>query len=263
MKWILLWLALAFATHLWLCLRVGKSSVALAVATFFLGPLAALYTLFKHHGDGETSITVPFVANLVVGIGFAVVAWQVLWPMMQAAELERYGMVAGMTAPAAPAAVRSPAAASATVPAAASGPDTGAAAASGSTASGASAPATADVVEMYAQTLREAGLQVSVSRAALPPGVAEVAIYSVTTLGNAAASGPPGAPYIVTLYRCETLAACRSVAGSQMQLSGADRRRMLQNGLLILSTPAPGDPVAGEADLTPTAVASAFRKLQP
>jgi hypothetical protein len=40
---VLLLLGLAFGTQIWLCFRVGRSSVALAVATFFIGFPAALY----------------------------------------------------------------------------------------------------------------------------------------------------------------------------------------------------------------------------
>ena len=42
MGWIFLWLALALATQLWLCFRVARSSIALAIATFFLGSIAAV-----------------------------------------------------------------------------------------------------------------------------------------------------------------------------------------------------------------------------
>lgn len=47
MGWVFLWLALAAITQIWLCFRVARSSVALAVGTFFLGGIAAAYTLFK------------------------------------------------------------------------------------------------------------------------------------------------------------------------------------------------------------------------
>jgi hypothetical protein len=40
---VLLLLGLAFGTQIWLCFRVGRSSVALAVATFFIGFPAALH----------------------------------------------------------------------------------------------------------------------------------------------------------------------------------------------------------------------------
>jgi hypothetical protein len=43
-----------------------------------------------------------------------------------------------------------------------------------------------------------------------------------------------------------------------MQQGGPDKRRVLQNGLLLLSMP---PVVASDADLTPAAVVSAFRKL--
>jgi hypothetical protein len=36
--------------------------MALAIATFFIGFPAALYTPFKHRGDEETTVTLRFMA---------------------------------------------------------------------------------------------------------------------------------------------------------------------------------------------------------
>jgi hypothetical protein len=128
----------------------------------------------------------------------------------------------------------------------------------------ASAP-TVDSVEAFSAALRSVGVNHTVTRvaaaasAALPSGVTSAALFSVTGVGAAsAASSPAGNELSATLFSCESLSACRSLAGAQMQQGGPDKRRVLQNGLLLLSMP---PVVASDADLTPAAVVSAFRKL--
>lgn len=261
MKWVLLLLALAFATHIWLCLRVARSSVVLALFTFFLGPIGAVYTFFKHRGDDETSITVPFLANIVFTAAFFVMAWQVVVPALEA-DARELALVAGAT-PAGAASAAKPAdtASAPAVPAA-----DGASAAS-AVAAAASAGAD-DPIETFSQALRSGGLQHTLTRlpasTTLPAGVTEAVMFAVSPLGSApvasAASAAGGSSGLsITLFKCESAAACRNLAGVYLQQGGADKRRVLQNGLLLLSTP-PAD--AAEGDLTPTAVASIFRKLQ-
>lgn len=57
---------------LWLIARIGKGSIIGAILTFFLG-LPALYFLFKHWGDEELDIRVPFFVNLIP-LALAIVA---------------------------------------------------------------------------------------------------------------------------------------------------------------------------------------------
>lgn len=256
-----LWLVLAFATQIWLCFRVARSSIALAIVTFFIGGIGALYTLFKQRGDPETSVTVPFVANLVFSVLFFVSLWQVVLPKLEEIEDEFEAPVAAATAPSTDQAsppVLTPAMAAAS-----------AAEAPASAASGA-APA-ADAVDVFSAALRDGGLVHTVTRlpasTTLPPGVAEATLFSVTPMGAAAASPASAASAAsaaapnelsATLFRCESVNACRNLAGAYMQQAGAGKRRVLQNGLLMLSLP-PSEP--NDADLTPAAVASVFRKL--
>lgn len=264
MKWLLVCLALALGTHLWLCFRVGRSSIPLAIATFFIGPPAAVYTLFKQRGDDETSITVPFIANLVFSLLFFVAAWQVLVPMLEAQEAQELEAMGGP--PAVTAAPLAP------VPAASAG-DTVAAVAPA--ASPPSAPSAPDAIEAFSQALRSAGLQHTVTRlpanTTLPPGVTDAALFAVVPLGHAptaasaastagAVSGAELPPLSATLFNCDSATACRNLAGAHLQQEGPAKRRVLQNGLLLLSMP----PVLpDDTDLTPAAVASTFRKLQP
>jgi hypothetical protein len=56
----------------WLVARIGKSSIIGAILTFFLG-LPALYFLFKHWGDEELDIRVPFFVSLIP-LALAIVA---------------------------------------------------------------------------------------------------------------------------------------------------------------------------------------------
>lgn len=249
MGWMFLWLGLAFGTQIWLCFRVGRSSVPLAIATFFIGFPGALFTLFKHHGDEETTVTVPFIANLVFSVLFFVSAWQTLLPMLETQEMQIEGSVAAAAPPAHKVASAAPTEAPA------------------SAAESGSSPATMDPIEGFSAALRSAGLQHSVTRmaasASMPAGVAGAALFAVAPMGSAsaaasAASAPAAAELSVTLFLCESAAACRNLAGAYMQQGGPEKRRVLQNGLLMLSMPAIS---ANEADLTPAAVASAFRKL--
>lgn len=252
-----LWLALAFVTHIWLCFRVSRSSVALAIVTFFIGPIGALYTFFKHRGEPETSVTVPFVANLVFSLLFFVTLWQVVLPKLEAIEDSLEAPVVAASAPlgSASAPVLLPAVASAS---AAEAP-----------ASAASGVASTDAVELFSAGLRDVGLVHTVTRLPastnLPPGVTDATLFSVTPLASAASAASAASnaaaaadELSATLFKCESVNACRNLAGAYMQQTGASKRRVLQNGLLMLSLP-PSE--LNDADLTPTAVASVFRKL--
>ena len=252
---VLALLGLAFATQIWLCFRVGRSNVALAIATFFIGFPAALYTFFKHRDDPETSVTVPFVANVLFTALFLVMAWKTVLPMLEAqeAQYEQISAPAASpdTTPIAAAAQVAPAAVAAVTE-----PASGAASA---------AVAAADSFEAFAAALSAAGLNHTVTRLEsgqqLPPGVVEAALFSITPRGAPAeAASAAAAPTALsaTLFKCASANACRQLAGLHMQLARDSKPRVLQNGLLMLSLPAAsGD----DADLTPTAVASAFRKL--
>jgi hypothetical protein len=255
MGWVFLWLGLAFVTHIWLCFRVGRSSVPLAIATFFVGFPAALYTFFKQRGEPETSVTVPFLANIVfIGV-FIVTAWQTVIPLLEAQEAQYAAAPVATT----PLAVERPAvAASAAL----------AASAAASPVEQASAPAAPaeNSIESFSAALRSGGLNHTVTRlaasAALPAGVTDAALFSVAPMATAApasaASAPAGEELSATLFKCESVNACRNLAGLHMQQGGASKRRVLQNGLLMLSLPPAS---ASDADLTPAAVASVFRKL--
>lgn len=260
MGWLFLWLGLAFGTQIWLCFRVGRSNVALAIVTFFIGFPGALYSLFKNRGDADTSVTVPFVANVVFSVLFFVSVWQVLLPRLDALndEFEPPPVVA-----AAPLAERPLAPAPAELLASA-------AASAAPAASGAEAAAPADAVDSFSAALREGGLNHTVTRladsASLPAGVTDAALFSVLPMSSganpaaSAASAASANELSATLFKCESATACRNLAGAYMQQTGDEKRRVLQNGLLLLSLPSAA---ASEADLTPTAVASVFRKLSP
>ncbi len=73
-----------------------------------------------------------------------------------------------------------------------------------------------------------------------------------------AGSAVSGNELSATLFQCESANACRNLAGAYLQQTGDEKRRVLQNGLLLLSLP---PTAASDADLTPAAVASVFRKL--
>jgi hypothetical protein len=252
-------LGLVLVSQIWLSIRVGRSNTALAILTFFIGFPGALYTFLRHRGDEETSVTKPFVANLVFSLLFMASIWLILMPLLdaQSAEFEKSLVVAAPVGerPAVPAIPASAAQSASAVLAAASAAEPAA-----------SAPPV-DPIDAFSAALRAAGLNYTVTRmasaasAALPAGVTDAALFSVSSMGSSAASAassPAGNELSATLFSCESLSACRSLAGAQMQQSGPDKRRVLQNGLLLLSMP---PVVASDADLTPAAVVSAFRKL--
>ena len=250
-------LGLALVSQIWLSIRVGRSNTTLAIITFFIGFPGALYTFLRHRGDEETSVTRPFVANLVFSLLFVASIWLILMPLLdaQSAEFEKSLVVA------APAGERP--AAPVMMPASAAQPASAALAGASAAEPAASAPAV-DPIEAFSAALRAVGVNHTVTRMAaaasapLPAGVTNAALFSVASLGSSAASAPASNELSTTLFSCESLSACRSLAGAQMQQSGPDKRRVLQNGLLLLSMP---PVVASDADLTPAAVASAFRKL--
>ncbi len=62
MRWLLLSLGFVIASQIWLSFKVGRSNSPLAVATFFIGFPAALYTFFRHRSDPQTSVTAPIAA---------------------------------------------------------------------------------------------------------------------------------------------------------------------------------------------------------
>lgn len=252
-------LGLALVSQIWLSIRVGRSNTALAILTFFIGFPGALYTLLRHRGDEETSVTKPFVANLVFSLLFVASVWLVLVPLLDAQSAE-FAKSLGVPVPAGerPAAPAIPASAAPSASAAL------AATAVAVTEPAASAPS-ADPIEAFSEALRAMGVNHTVTRMAaaasapLPAGVTSAALFSVTGMGpGAAASSPAGNELSATLFNCESLNACRGLAGAQMQQAGPAKRRVLQNGLLLLSMP---PAVASDTDLTPAAVASAFRKL--
>ncbi len=265
MGWLVLWLGLAFGTQIWLCFRVGRSSVALAIVTFFIGFPGALYTFFTHRDDPQTSVTVPFVANVVFSLLFFVSVWQVLLPRLDALDDEFDQSVVAST-PMVERPLASAAPASAELSASA-------ASLAASVASGAQTAPPPDAVDAFSAALREGGLNHTVTRlpasASLPAGVTGAALFSVTPMGSgavaaasaaSAASAPAANELSATLFKCESAHACRNLAGAYLQQTGDEKRRVLQNGLLLLSLPPSS---AGDADLTPAAVASVFRKLSP
>ena len=256
-------LGLALVSQIWLSIRVGRSNTALAVVTLVIGFPGALYTFLRHRGNDELSVTRPFVANLVFSLLLLASVWLIVIPLLdaQSAEFEKSLVVA------APAGVAASAGEHATAPArpASAAQSASAVVAAASAAEPAASAPTVDSVEAFSAALRSVGVNHTVTRmaaaasAALPSGVTSAALFSVTGMGAAsAASSPAGNELSATLFSCESLSACRSLAGAQMQQGGPDKRRVLQNGLLLLSMP----PVlASDADLTPAAVVSAFRKL--
>jgi hypothetical protein len=257
MAWVFLWLGLAIASQIWLSIRVSRSSVALAVPTLIVGFPAAIYTLLKQRGDPATTVTAAFVANLVFSVLASVSAAQTLVPMLEAQQAAAFGLpVAAVPAP-------TPALQSASAPQA-----PGSAEASAAAAETAPAAPPTDPVDGFSAALKAAGLNHTVTRmaaaAALPEGVVDAALFSVAPMGLAvssvasAASAANGSETSATLFKCESASACRNLAGAYMQQSGPEKRRVLQNGLLILLMP---PAAASDTDLTPTAVASVFRRL--
>lgn len=259
----LLWLALGLVTQLWLCFRVARSSVPLAIVTFLLGPIGALYTLFKHHGEDETSVTTPFVANLVCCVLLVVVGWQQLTAWAE-----------GM--PAEPGLVVAPEAAekeAGFTPASLTTANPGSEAAP---ASAQEAPPPADPIDVLAADLRRMGVQSTVLRlpasTRLPEGVvsgAQLAMSSMPGAGEwmhapgaaSAAAGSTGRAELSVLFlRCDATTTCRGVARAYMAQDPATRPRVLQNGTLLL--------LISNIDTADTGnmhnvVASAFRHLPP
>lgn len=273
MSLVFVWMGLAFATQLWLCIRVARSSVGWAVATFLLGPFGAVVPAIKQHGDEETSVTVPFIAHVVFTVLFVVSGWSHLQEAIAQQEAQLYGEpVAAAKAPEAPVAQPSEAAASSAASSAVSPAETGAAAVEA--ASGATATPS-DPLEGYSAALREVGVAHTVSRlpagAEMPKGVVDavqitaqarpVTAASAAAPGTAAAtttaaSAPPPAEYSATVFRCESPTACKGIAGAYLQM-GDQKRRVLQNGSLLLVMPRG----VGEDDFTLTALAGVFRRL--
>jgi hypothetical protein len=257
MRWLLLSLGLVLASQIWLSFRVSRSSSPLAIATFFIGFPAALYTFFRHRSDPATSVTRPFVANIILWAAFALCVWQILPPLLdaQAAEFEKSIAVA------------TPAAQSASPPAApASAAQVALAAQPASAASAVALPI--DPIDAFADALRAAGLSHTLTRmpatAPLPAGVTDAALFSVANPVSSAAaeaasaaSVPAGGELSATLFKCDAAAACRNLAAVYMQQGGDGKKRVLQNGLLLLALPA----TTTDGDLTPAAVAGVFRKL--
>lgn len=256
-------LGLALVSQIWLSIRVGRSNTALAIVTLVIGFPGALYTFLRHRGDDELSVTRPFVANLVFSLLLLASIWLIVIPLLdaQSAEFEKSLAVA---APAGVAASAGEHAAAPVRPASAAQSASAVVAAASAAEPAASAP-TVDPIEAFSAALRSVGVNHTVTRmaaaasAALPVGVTSAALFSVTGMGPASsASSPAGNELSATLFSCESLSACRSLAGAQMQQGGPDKRRVLQNGLLLLSMP---PVVASDSDLTPAAVVSAFRRL--
>lgn len=261
---LLLWLALGLVTQLWLCFRVARSSVPLAIATFVLGPVGALYTVFKHHGDDETSVTTPFVANLVCCVCLFVAGWQQLMalvdgmpadPASMAAAAEERDKEAGYTPTSLVATAPSPA--------------------MNAAPAHEEAPA-ADPIDVLAADLRGVGVQSAVLRlpatTQLPEGVVSGAELSLTSVPGAgewmrtaeSASAPAvgAAPAALTalFLRCQATTACSGVARSYMAQDPAMRPRVLQNGTMLLLI---SNVKGADVGHMQSVVASAFRHLPP
>jgi hypothetical protein len=265
MSWFFFWLALCLATQVWLCLRVSRTSVFLAIATFLLGPIGALYTLFKEHGEEETSVTTAFVANLACSVLLFMSGWQMLAALMEAPpEVQEEMAEAQADAAGEPPPPQGLTPASLDVPPPATAP-----------ALVQQAPA--DPLDLLATDLRSAGVHSTVQRmpagSRLPEGVVSGAQLAMTGapgagawLNTAAAEGasaPDGAasaPVEVSaiFLRCEAAAACRGVARAYMLQDAATRPRVLQNGPLLLLI---SNSNAAQAGHLHSVVASAFRHL--
>jgi hypothetical protein len=257
MGWVFLWLSLAAVTQIWLCFRVARSSVLLAVGTFFLGGIAAAYTLFKERDDPETNVTVPFIANLACSLLLVISGWQVIkTTMLEEADVDEAPVVAQADGPDAPTlSAAMPMAARVETPASAQAP--------APTPEPTPVPrstAALDSVDAYSAELHRIGIEHAVTRkpatAKLPAGVVDSAQVDVQAL----TSGPnaTGGPTLsVTLFRCHSTPACRDVAGSYMHQS-ARRARVVQNGATLLVLPVAG---GGELDGLQANMVGAFRKL--
>jgi hypothetical protein len=255
MGWVFLWLSLAAITQIWLCFRVARSSVALAVGTFFLGGIAAAYTLFKERDDPETNVTVPFIANLVCCLLLVISGWQVIKAtMLEEADVDEAPVVAqanGLDAPTLPAAM--PMAARVETPASVPTPTPDPTPAPRSTAP-------LDSVDAYSAELQRIGIAHAVTRrpatVKLPAGVVDSALVDVQAPTSGASQ--TGSPKLsATLFRCHSTPACRDVAGVYMHQS-ARGARVVQNGATLLVLPVAG---GGELDGLQANMVGAFRKL--
>ena len=246
MGWMFLWLALALATQIWLCIRVSRSSKPLAVATFFIGFPAAAYTLVKHRGDEATQVTVPFVANVVFSLLFFYSAWSVTLSSLGAYGLSDEPVAAPVMAERASA----PAAGASAVALAASAPEPAASA------------ALPDAVDKFSDALRSSGVNNTVTRlasaTAWPAGVVDGALITAAPAAPVPASAPGFGELSATLLRCESVGDCRDLARAYMEQGETEKRRVLQNGTLLLLMPAAS---TNENDLTPATMASVFKRL--
>jgi hypothetical protein len=66
----LLYYVFAFAMVIWMCVKIARGSLVLALLTFFLWPLALL-SLIRNWGNPQTDIRIPFFAA-VVALGMSV-----------------------------------------------------------------------------------------------------------------------------------------------------------------------------------------------
>lgn len=267
MSWFFFWLALCLATQVWLCLRVSRTSVFLAIATFLLGPIGALYTLFKEHGEEETSVTTAFVANLACSVFLFMSGWQMLVNLMEEpVEVQEEMAQAEAAGEPAPPPGLTPASLDAPPPA---------------TAPALVQQAPADPLDLLATDLRSAGVQSTVLRmpagSRLPEGVvsgAQLAMTGAPGAGDwlnmasaegasapaaAPAGGAPASVEVSAIFlRCEAAAACRGVARAYMLQDAATRPRVLQNGPMLLIV---SNSNAAQAGHLHSVVASAFRHL--
>ncbi|HJW11213.1 MAG TPA: hypothetical protein VJ598_05490, partial [Albitalea sp.] len=219
MEWMFLWLALGFASQIWLCFRVSRSSVPLAIATFFIGFPAAVYTLFKHRGDKDTSVTVPFLANLVFSVLFVVSAWSVIVGLIDAEEMPAASIAA------APMAER--AAAPVAPAAAASSPVMAVAASAPAPAASAAAP---DAIDKFSDALRSSGVNNTVTRLSStttwPAGVVDGALITAAPAAPVPASAPGFGEMSATLLLCNSASDCRDLARAFMEQGGTEKRRV-------------------------------------
>ncbi|WP_460508212.1 hypothetical protein [Hydrogenophaga soli] len=223
------------------------------MGTFFLGGIAAAYTLFKERDDPETNVTVPFIANLVFSLLLVISGWQVIkTTMLEQADLEDEPAVSQAderNVPTVPAAM--PMAARVETPALAPAPEP------------TPAPqntAALDSVDAYSAELQRIGIAHAVTRkpatVKLPVGVVDAAQVDVqaSTSGASEASSPK---LSATLFRCHSMPACRDVAGTYMHQS-ARKARVVQNGATLLVLPVAA---GGELDGLQANMVGAFRKL--
>lgn len=270
MKWVFVWLALCLATQVWLCFRVARSSVPLAIVTFFLGPLGAVYTVFKHRGDEETSATLPFALNLVFTMLLVGAAWQAASSMTE----EEQGDVAEQGQ-------QQVAESEGTSPAMLSSGGSGDSAVTGggggdSEPEAAAPTASGDPWAVLSSALQVAHVKHAITHlpvdAKLPEGIADAAHITLSgpdatapALAVAAASAASPAANAASaveltalVLRCEQDQACRSVAAGYMQQASANRPRVLQNKQMLMVLP-PGE--FDDAFGSGSVLVSAFRRM--